>query len=66
MPEREEIYKDAESEKRRCQSAWEDDEKLTAGSKYVTKFTSNSNHMWEDVLGQVNEAAEQFDNPSGL
>jgi hypothetical protein len=47
-------------EKDRFQEAMEAYEQTTAGSKFKTCVTSKSLHTWEEVLDEVNRAAETY------
>ena len=62
----EELYKDAESEKRRLKEAIEMYERSTVGSRYRTNITSDSTHTWEEVLAAVNQASESYKDVPGL
>ncbi|KAL4756181.1 uncharacterized protein BDW70DRAFT_145266 [Aspergillus foveolatus] len=55
-----ELYRDAMLEKDRFQEAMEAYEQTTAGSKFKTHVTSKSLHTWEEVLDEVNRAAETY------
>ncbi|KAL4768475.1 hypothetical protein BDW60DRAFT_219619 [Aspergillus nidulans var. acristatus] len=55
-----EVYRDAMLEKNRFQEAMEAYEQTTAGSKFKTCVTSKSLHTWEEVLDEVNRAAETY------
>ncbi|KAL4812685.1 hypothetical protein BDW67DRAFT_188465 [Aspergillus spinulosporus] len=55
-----ELYRDALLEKNRFQEAMEAYEQTTAGSKFKTCVTSKSLHTWEEVLDEVNRAAETY------
>ncbi|KAH9224701.1 hypothetical protein DL95DRAFT_516944 [Leptodontidium sp. 2 PMI_412] len=62
----EELYKDAESERKRFKLAMESYEKTTAGTKFKTDVTSNEIHTWEEVLEELNIASENYNDVSGL
>ncbi|KAL4738841.1 hypothetical protein BDV11DRAFT_170583 [Aspergillus similis] len=55
-----ELYRGAMLEKDRFQEAMEAYEQTTAGSKFKTCVTSKSPHTWEEVLEEVNKAAETY------
>ena len=63
---REELYKDAASEKRRFQAAIEKYENVTKDTKYKTNVVSNAMHTWEEVLAEVNAASERYNDGSGF
>ncbi|KAL4745413.1 hypothetical protein BDW72DRAFT_186687 [Aspergillus terricola var. indicus] len=54
------LYRGAMIEKDRFEEAMEAYEQTTAGSKFKTCVTSKSLHTWEEVLEEVNRAAETY------
>ncbi|KAH7336195.1 hypothetical protein BKA65DRAFT_552859 [Rhexocercosporidium sp. MPI-PUGE-AT-0058] len=62
----EELYKDAESERKRFKLAMESYEQTTAGTKFKTDVMSNEVHTWEEVLEELNIASENYNDVSGL
>jgi len=62
----EEIYRDAKREKQRFKLAMEAYESATTGSKFKTEVTDKSVHTWDDVLTEVQRAADTYYDVSGM
>ncbi|KAK6340045.1 hypothetical protein TWF730_001820 [Orbilia blumenaviensis] len=62
----EEIYRDAKREKKSFELAMEAYESTTTGSKFKTEVTDKSVHTWDDVLTEVQLAADTYYDASGM
>ena len=63
---REELYKDAASEKQLFKAAIETYERTTKDSKYKTNIVSDATHTWEEVLAEVDAASERYNDVAGF
>ncbi|KAL6718249.1 hypothetical protein ACLMJK_004337 [Lecanora helva] len=62
----EDLYKDAEGEKQRFKDAITEYEKTAQSSKYMVGIKTDSAHTWEEVLTDVDIAAETYNSLLGF